>query len=278
MHRKSVRTVIVALLLAGLTTSASAGSSWKNDAGSGTDAGDTRALATGVSFGTSYVGTFTPADTDWYAASASASGPACVVATAETTTTAFFTLGTESSSGSSAAPMRVTPDARGVAGVAAMTPLTATLRVRDDPSTGYGYGYYGFRLDRVGIPAAGDAGAMGDAGDSIGSATRASSGCIGGRLSPLDFDLRDVYAVEVLAGDAVTYSLASAGDVRLVLVDALGNAIGPTLEPGQIATVPVDSSGTYYMSTSSTSMSDDGYVSGLTLGPEPTSCRPYCLG
>lgn len=271
-----VLTVLVACMAS--TAMADPGNT-DNDAGSGADAGGTRASALAVSYATTYAGRVRGNDVDFYTASMPASAASCVRAVGTSESSAYFGLGIESAEGSTAAPILIGQGTQAAGGLAGPTPLTSSLRVARAPNAD-GPGHYTFRFEREGIPAAGDGGTGSDVGNAD-AALPVQPGCIGGHLAAIgSLDMRDVYAITVGAGQVVTYSLAAnTGGHGLSLLNAAGEAIGPTLEAGGLAAVAVPASGTYYLSQQrTTAIGDVGYVMGVVVGPDPSTCRPYCLG
>lgn len=249
-----------------------------NDAGSGADASDLRSGAYAVSYGQTYAGRVRGSDIDWYSASLAATGPSCVRTSGSSASPAFFGLGMEEADGTTTTPILLGAGEEAAGGVAGLTPLTSTLRVAR-ASTDGGTGHYSFRFDRMGIPASGDGGTGGDVGNAD-AALAIKPGCVGGHLAAIgSLDMRDVYAVSVAPGEVVTYSLASnTGGHTLSLLDMAGEAIGPVLESGGLAAVSVPTGGTYFLSTQrTTAIGDVGYVLGVAVGPDPSTCRPYCL-
>lgn len=283
MHQKPGGVTLACVLLAVLATTATAdpGTGPQNDAGTGADAGDVRANATKVGIGILYGAALRPNDVDWYASSIEGGAASCVVARVHASASTYFALGAEEGGASRSAVFRTDPNEEDVAGVAGMTPLTTTLRAALVPG-GPNFAGYDFRLDRVGAPVSGgDAGTEGDAGDAASTALAAARGCTQGRLTVLgSLDLRDTYSMQVGSNEVVTYSLAAnAEGISLTLLNAVGEAVGPALMPGELATVSTSAPGTYYLSAARTSaVGDVGYVFGTSLGPEPSGCRPYCLG
>ena len=277
MSQRARRAVVLVFLLAWVSTDAFADSGWRdNDAGTGADAGNSRAAATPVNLAIKYGGGASGSDIDWYATSVPASGASCVETRVHAENPMYFALGAEVADSTVSAPIRVNASEEGVAGIAGQTPLTATLRARRVPYTD-SQTNYDFRLDRIGIPSGNLDGPTGvDAGDSASTAMPISFGCTGGHLAMLD--LRDVFALQLPAGRVLTYSLAAnSGGFSLALLDSIGNAVGPALDPGQVATASPPS-GTYYLSAQrSAGVTDVGYVIGALAGPEPTGCRPLCI-
>lgn len=273
--------VSIVLLVAILAASSvvADGGYHENDAGSGADAGDTRASATPIALGATYGSTAWFNDTDWFVSSVPSSNPACITARVHADAPTYFALGAESGDETAIAAVRVTSGEEGILGVAGQTPLTTALRVHRAPSSSW-YPSNDFRLDRSSIPATnGDGlGGASDAGDSTSAAMPIGPGCTGGHLALTSVDVRDMFAIQIPAGRVVTYSFAATvPGISLGLVDAVGNAVGPALEPGEVATASPPS-GTYYLSAQrSTGVGDIGYLVGVIVGPEPSGCRPYCL-
>lgn len=278
MHQRSGRIFVAAILLAVMTTTAAADGGGQNDGGSGTDAGNTRSSATTVPLGTWFVGNkLRFDDVDWYAASVSGPGASCVSARVQASAPIYAALGAESTALALSAPFYADSKRDASGGIAGITPLTATLRFAQvDPSVGQAK--YNFSITRLDATAAtSDAGTGADAPERITSATPISPGCVGGTLGGLD--LSDKYAIAAEAGQALTYTIGTtSSDVTLTLLDTLGNVLGPTIGAGESATIILDTSGTYYLSADqSTSLGTSSYAVGLLAGPEPSSCRPYCL-
>lgn len=277
MHQRSGRLTLLALFLALISTTAAADAGGQNDAGTGADAGNTRAMATPVSIGASYLNNkLRVDDVDWYAADVPAPGLACIRARGTAGGPTYFALGVESPGVTRSAPFYVDAGRESTGGVAGLTPMTATLRVaqaRADGAT-----KYNFSLERVSIPQpGGDAGSYSDAGETPSTAIPVSPGCLGGNLEGLD--IKDTYALAVGEGEAVTYTLASASNtLRLTLVDAVGNALGPSIAPGEIASVSFAAPSTVYLTSAQTSsVSSTNYAVGSIVGPDPAGCRPMCM-
>lgn len=272
------RSALIVILVAWMATTAVADPGGpQNDAGSGGDAGNVRSLATPISGATPYTASLRPNDIDWYAASFNGTTASCVTTHAKAAAATYVAIGVETTGANLSVPMLVTPGADTMGGVAGMMPLTATLRAAPAANAS-NFGSYDFRVDRVGVPSVnGDGPTAGDAGDSLATAMAAGVGCTGGHLTVLG-DSVDMYSIQVPAGQVVTYSLAAnLGGINLGLLDSVGNAIGPVLDPGQSATVTT-SGGTYYMSAvRAGAVGDVGYVIGAVIGPEPAGCKPYCL-
>lgn len=261
-----------------------------DDAGAGTDAGNTQAAAMPIAYG-AYGGHLAPRDWDWFRVEAPSAGPRCIQAdvSGENHDTARLTV----ESPDRARSLRAQFPGGGSASLALAVPAVARTYFDITPSgnlPGSGDparpGHYAFHLRETGIPVGnmGDALTSGDAGNEISKATPAPGPCIGGRIDPLRNigDARDVYSITVGAGQVVTYSFAATGSpgvLTLSLLDAAGESVGPALVSGQVAQVQVPA-GTYYLSASRVSLATEevGYVIGIIQGPpDPgSSCRPYC--
>lgn len=139
----------------------------------------------------------------------------------------------------------------------------------------------------------GDAGSGTDAGDTAVTASSIGQGCAGGSLAA--GDTADVYSVDAEAGEVITLSLAQvsgSGDLRLDLVDVTGTVL-MSLDHNDAGSHTFDEAGTYYLEVHDTSddttqghtlgldggldtlSDDDGYLLGVD-GPEPPGCSPSC--
>lgn len=280
VHERAGAATLFGVVLA-IATLATAQSSGSLDGGLVTDAGNTLASALTLSSFGSYSGRLTGDDTDWYAVREAALAQ-CVSLETTTVSAAASILALDTGSGLKTTSTYL--PAGGKARLVLASPYTGAYAGLDNVQ---GTQDYGFTLKTVGIPAAsvGDALSGLDAGNHLSTALATSAGCIGGRLSSLQAagDVADVYAVAAAAGDVVTYSLvsgSSGGALRLRLLDAAGNLLGPILAPGGVGAVQVPSSGTYFLSVTQDSFGSDdvGYVMGAGIGPpDPgSSCRPNC--
>lgn len=139
----------------------------------------------------------------------------------------------------------------------------------------------------------GDAGSGADAGDTVATASGIDQGCAGGTLS--DGDTADVYSVDADAGETLTLSLAQvsgSGDLRLDLVDATGSVL-MSLDHNEAGSHTFDADGTYHLKVHDpndgtspartigldggvdTLSDDDDYILSVD-GPEPPGCSPSC--
>ena len=247
-----------------------------NDAASGSDAGNTQAQALLVEYGRLYQGRVRGNDVDWFAAQYGTSAPSCIRVTATASTSSYFTLGQQDTTGSMSAPILVGSGARAAGGIAGLSPLSTSLRVARASGVD-GPGHYDFQLDRIGPSLGTDAGTA-DAGTGV-DALPTAPGCVPGMLTGIS-DGADGYKITVQPGEVVTYSFATSGTgATLTLLNAAGQAVGPALQSGELAEVPLSTGGTYFLTAQrSASFSEVGYVAGIVVGPDPSGCRPYCMG
>lgn len=290
VNRLAPRAILMASLVT-MTLATALADHATDDAGTGVDAGNTKETATVVPYGAHH-GYLSPRDVDWYRAASASTGPRCVEAraTGENNDTVRLTIdsltrtrsvtGSFPAGGSKSLALAV-PDVQGAYFDIAASPNSPNS---GDPARP---GHYDFTFSamRVPSPSAGDALTGADAGGSLERATPAPGACFGGTIAPLSGmgDMRDVYSVKAVAGEAITYGFAVSGDpgaLTLTLLDASGKAIGPALASGQYASVQVPTSGTYYLAASQGSVGADdiGYLVSVMIGPpEPGSaCRPQC--
>ena len=251
----------------------------QNDAGTGADAGGTRATATTLPYPGAYNASFKGPDVDWYRLGTSATAPLCATATMTSGPASRLSL----FAGDQAAHARSSDSAQPT--VSLSVPGTGEVFSRHESLTTPG-GAYGFTLSLQGVPSRslGDALSGTDAGSSLSTALPLKTGCAGGRLSTLDSfsDTVDVYAVQLVAGQEFTYSFAAtdATAIRLSLIDQSNVAVAPTLASGGVATFVPSTGGLYYLTvtSSSSTVQETGYVLGTTMGPpDPGNpCRPQC--
>lgn len=264
---------VIAIVLALSTITASAGA--ENDAGSGGDAGGERAFATPVQVAKQFKGAAPLGDVDWYAATVF-TGATCVLMNVSANRELYVGFGAERQTGAVSAVTTTGASGTVLGGLATPSLSAATIAV-EPVSTDVTS--YRSNITLVGFPApsAGDAASGQDAGDIVGSATPVAAGCVGGSLSGVPFDARDMYSVTIPAGGVITYSFVTDGSsgLSLSLLDASGSPVAPTLSSGDAATFVTDVGGTFFLSSSSTSVSPSSYLVGITLGPGP-GCRPTC--
>lgn len=262
----------------------------ENDAGSGGDAGNSRATATSIAFGahSGYVNSKT--DRDWYRAPG-ASEPSCVRGTLtplDNPAQAWFGLerGSSASLGGVRAPVGSTASF-GMSGAAYSAAVLGISALDDNSGAGTPArpGRYDFSLERVAFAprSSHDALSGSDASGTIQGAMQVSSGCIQGHLATtvnLLGDNADVYSVAVKANETVTFSLAAALDapIALSLVDAAGNTLAKAGPDGAASyTTPTD--GVLYLSAARTSTASTfpiDYIVGLIVFEMPPPCSPNC--
>lgn len=272
--------VITVLVVCMASTAVADPGSNDNDAGSGADAGNVRSAALLVEYGQTYAGRVRGSDIDWYEANVGSSGVTCVEMTATSSAPSYFAFGQENAAGTTSSPILLGAGTTAKGGIAGALPLASTLRVARAQADG-GPGYYDFRFARSTITSGGDGGSSNDAGGSAAEAMPITPGCLSGHLSAIgSLDMKDIYQISVAPGEVVTYSLASnTGGHTLSLLNAAGDVVGPVLETGQRATVALPTSGSYYLAAQrTTAVGDVGYLVGAVVGPDPTGCRPYCVG
>lgn len=276
-------TAILVLLPTGL-----AGTS---DAGTGGDAGNTRAGATPVAYGAYSGYVSSQYDADWYRAAGSAE-PACVSGSIRALDNPErVAFGLERGSQATLASFAVQTGQTRAFGMAGGSFDAAVLGVGAlDDNSGVGVpsrpGGYEFVLERVGPSprSAQDALTGTDAGDSVATAAPATGTCIQGHLDPLakvGGDPRDVYRLVAAPGDVITISLGAVDGaaITLTLLDAAGNAVTAPVGPGGVTTFSTSTGGTYYMSASSTSVTNVQnvvYLIGSIVGPPGSGCKPNC--
>lgn len=285
---RASRTLVVLFTLLVLLPTGMAGG---YDAGTGGDAGNTRAGATAIAYGaySGYVGS--QYDADWYRAPA-ATEPSCVsgsIRALENPERVAF--GLEHGANADLVSFSVATGATRAFGMAAASFDGAVLGVGAlDDNSGVGVpsrpGAYEFALQRVGPSprSAQDALTGADAGDSIATAATASGNCIQGHLDPLSKiggDRVDTYRILTAPGDAITLSLGAVdgAPVRLTLLDAAGNAVTAPIGPNGTSSYTTSTGGAYYLSASSVSVAnveDIVYLIGTVVGPPGPPCRPNC--
>lgn len=254
----------------------------RGDANTGRDAGNTVGSALLLPTLGAYTGSLYPGDVDWYAVSASASAPQCVTGSFAGAYASTVTLNALSSVGTSTATLR-SADGGSTSGGLAVPDLQG-VQLGAQTTSASAWNRYGFSLGVIGVPdvSAGDAGTGADAGNDVAHATPAQGlACIGGHVGGMSSgglpDLADYYSLgSNAAGSLVTLSLAStASPVQVTLFAPDGSILG-TVQPGQLATFSLPSTGTYTVSASRSPgfTGDLGYLIGV-VDPGP-ACQPTC--
>lgn len=254
-----------------------------DDAGTGTDAGETRATALVMGFGASY-GSMNPSDVDVFSAPVG-SGPECVALSASANNPAYAALTLTRDGDERTSVLALSPGATAATGIVRGTRDGTFVRFAPVPNASVitGYQFQVSAMTGYADPSTGDALSLGDAGQVVSEALQAPGPCFGGRLTRTDFlDTKDAYLVPARAGETIRYSLATsipAMGAQLTLLDARGAAIGSTVTANGVGEAVAPTDGTYVlmMSSSSTSTRDLDYLVGWGSGPDPNGCRPYCM-
>lgn len=233
-----------------------------DDAASGMDAGNTSSAAMPLAYG-SYAGNLTLGDADWFAFPAT-SAPACLRASVGSLHAMRVGVGAD-------------PGIDLVGGLQegifqttlAVAPGAQRLGMLPDESPWdvVSVGPYAFALD-VRSPAV-----LADDGDVV------PADCFGAALKDDHVDV-DSFFFDANEGDIAVYSAAvGQGSLSVAIKDASGAIVGsfvPSGSAGQV-TIPVD--GTYTLTTVGRATGGNQlYTAALVVGPEPSGCRPYCLG
>ena len=291
VNRLAPRAILMASLVT-LTLATALADHATDDAGKGVDAGNTKETAMALDSYGSYHGYLERRDMDWYRLSAATASPRCIEVRASgenndtigmsiQSTDRLRTMGGMFPAGGSKTLALAVPNVKDVWFNITASPNSANS---GDPARP---GHYDFTIARMGVPTTsmGDALTGGDVGGSIEKSAPVPGPCFGGSIAPLSSmgDMRDTFSFQAKADQAVTYGFAVAGDPGLLVLQVLdpaGNAIGPALTSGQYASIMLPTSGTYYLSASSTSLSteDVGYLISVIIGPPDPGhpCRPYC--
>lgn len=281
---RTIPLLMVILLVAPLTVAGS-----QNDAGTGGDAGNTRATATPIAYG-AYSGYIASQDSDWYRAPG-ATQPACAVATVrpfENPQSVAF--GLERGASATLTTARILAGQSRTLAMAGTSYTGAVLGVAplpNEPQQGDPArpGPYQFTIATVGPSdrATRDALTGADVGGTPLDAGSASNGCIQGHLDPLSRlggDNADAYRLVAAPGDVITFSLAAAqgAPIGLTLTDANGVALSSIGVDG-ISSYSTSSGGVFYLTAARSTMvsaESIAYIIGVIVGPEPPSCTPNC--
>lgn len=240
-----------------------------DDARSGGDAGNTQQTALALGYG-SYFGNMTPGDSDWYVfTTGSTLGCMDVGATASHAMRVAF--------GAGGSATIVTGLADGVfstaMAVGAVSPRFAALP-DEAPWDQVSVGPYAFSVDVAAAPS----GEPTDAPSTPSGALQVTSECFRGRFRGDESDV-DYYRFTAAAGDLLTYSLAQAdgAGATLTIFAPSGAVAAPSVSAGDVGQVLLTASGVYHArAVSAPDVDGSWYTVGLAVGPEPTSCRPYC--
>lgn len=242
------------------------------DAGSGVDAGGTPETAMPLAYG-EYHGNMTLGDSDWFVFPAFAS-PACM----RTSVLAKHAMTIEVGAGEGALEGGLTDGM--FATTVAVEPVATRLGLLPDdpPWDGASVGPYAFNME-VALPTAVGDSRFADAQPSLSGALPAPADCFAAHFKKDGPDV-DAWSFTAEANDRLTYSIAIGPDAigGLTIHDVNDTMLGDPVGSGEVGQLIIPSSGTYYLrATSLSSIDDEAYTVAAVAGPEPTSCRPYCL-
>lgn len=273
VHLRHSRPFVIVVFCATLPSLASALPIVLDDAGTGTDAGDTRESALALAYG-AYEGNLTVKDTDWYRFGDAATTLGCLDVTAMASTSMRFEIATEGTTVGGLADEGVFTTVLASAGRASFGVLSDEV-----PWSAASVGPYSFALAHSPPWATGDT-VLNDAPEFAAFASRVPEKCFGASFRHDAPDV-DVWTFGAGALDLVTYSFAVDSNAVGIL-DILGpggDVIAGPIGSGDAGQFLAPTNGTYSVRTSSYSSSETSqYVVGLAVGPEPSTCRPYCLG
>lgn len=282
---------VLTVLLVG-SSAAGADHIFGNDAGTGTDAGNTKEAATLLAGFGAYTGYIASKDpSDWYRVDTGGTAPRCVTATFTPENNATMQLTLEGGS-KTYQKLQVVPQGKTGELTFAVPSLDRTFfntsAASNDPGKGDPTrpGHYEFNLSSVSatqVKATSSLTGDDDAGNTLETAAPLSFGCSSGRSDPLTGfgDPADVYKLTLYPGETITYSFAYAAPVglELRLLDQGGAQID-AIKSGGIGTYTVPMSTTsssYYLSVVRLDSAADAvtYLIGVD-GPPTTGCRPNC--
>lgn len=287
-----VRIFAIAVVLTMATSTAWADHIVGNDAGTGTDAGNTKDVATVLPGYGSYTGYIASKDpSDWYRVDSGTASPRCVTSTFTPDNNATTQLTLETPTKAYAKSQVVPGGTKGMMAIATQgldrtffnTSAAPNGPGNGDPSRP---GHYAFALESLTpsqVKATSSLTSDDDAGNSLGSAKPLTFGCTGGRIDPLTGlgDPQDVYGFTLYAGETLTYSFAytDIAPLELRLLDSDGNVLD-VIGAGEIDSYTLPTSMT--MSTMYLSVVDlDAKTDTVTYligayGPPTNGCRPQC--
>lgn len=265
---KASRSLVVALTCCILPTAVGLPTPF-GDAGTGGDAGDEVGAAMPLAYG-AYEGNLTPADADWF--SFAGGGLGCVDLTAMASTAMRFAVGS--------------PDAM-VGGLADEGVYRTTLAVDQDvvlgvlpdeePWAAGSVGPYSFAMSRSAPWAVGDT-RDSDAGGNVALAGPIPEECFLANFRHDGPDL-DAWTFQATEMEVLSYSFAvGPGATGTLDLYAPNGTLLDTLADGEARQRVASTSGTYALrATSADSWDNADYVIGISLGPDPSTCRPFCL-
>lgn len=244
-----------------------------DDAGSGSDASDTRGNAHKLQGFGSYAGRLDEADVDWFTVEQARSGLTCVRANVTASKGILAQLGVRDAEGSRTlmvvTPPEVTTPLAIATGAYEATDLGLGPAIPPQIASTYTFDLATSAAVPAQLPDPREAGRALDLG-----------ACATGDLLAL-LNGVDAYSVELAAGEVVWYSLASTGPVELRLLAPDGTPVGPAIVADQLAGAIVPATGTYTLSASVVGLplSRVDYLVAVSAGPDPVTnpCRPNCI-
>lgn len=271
VHLRHSRLLVIVVLCGTLPSLASGLSGALGDAGTGSDAGNTRDAALSLAYG-AYDGNLTPQDADWFAFSG-ASTLGCLDVTGTASTSMRFEVATNTSTVGGLANEGVFQLT-----LASTGPSFFAVLPDEAPWSTLSVGPYSFSVVHA------EPWAMGDrrGADAPGNASLASPApaeCFSASFRHDAPDI-DAWTFEASALDIVTYSFAvdatAIGVLEILGPD--GTTVAGPVASGEAGQFIATSTGTYAVRTASFASSENtDYVVGLVVGPDPSTCRPYCL-
>lgn len=295
---RAIHVLALAAALAASVVGVHGAAPFRDDAGSGGDAGDTPQEALPLQEAGAYQGNLsTPADADWYRLDRSQTAT-CMEATIDGRSVANATLAAERPGAT--LPLDEAPSAEAThnptesltLGLASpdvqrvLLGLTPQYTLTHPAAPDAGFGGYGFDLQVTTIAdVAGDRrGPPGDvpAADAAGDLPRVSSSCVAGTLDADGGSGGDVdaYKLQADAGDRLVLSLATdaapSESTTLDLVTPSGKT-ALTLENGDVVGTRLEETGNYTLSVEDGLDQKVEYGFGITTDDDgPPSCRPSC--
>ncbi|HLE96881.1 MAG TPA: hypothetical protein VI997_05870 [Candidatus Thermoplasmatota archaeon] len=255
-----------------------------NDAGSGHDAGNARAVAHEIASFGKYPGRLEqPEDVDWYGKRPSSvfDVPICLSATVNAKTFADLSLVATTGPYTREVLVHGTPGKTAKAGLAFPAATEALVGVEPSPPTAQAPPRpYDFSLAALfAQDIVSDTGASGgDAPNTPDNANLVSAGCVAGILRGEEGDTADVFAFAGKPGDVVTLSLRdlAGGTTRATLISPDKVPMASVDADAAPSVTELTSPGVWYVSVTTSSASTTGYALGLALDPKPPPCSPGC--
>lgn len=244
-----------------------------DDAGSGADAGGSTQTAMSLAYG-AYHANLTPGDADWFVFPAGAT-LGCMEARVLTSHAMRVGFG----AGSATAIGSLSGGAFGTAlAIGSVPPLLGALP-DEEPWDAASVGPYSFSVGVNAATLVGDTN-RDDASSTTGGALPVPGDCFRGHFRSDGSDI-DLYSFEAGMGEVATYTVAQSGGAgsSAFVLDTSGAPLGDPVVPGEIGQVALPAAGRYYVGAISVAHDTSStYALALAVGPEPSGCRPYCLG